>query len=213
MVNQSGCLTLSEKFNYLLLFLKGAAASAVSDLQNPEACYKDAIGILKRPFGDKTRLEHEYFATLRMLNPIKTSSDTVELRKLYYYVLVNIRGIETLGLKKSSFSSMLCDILLRALPHDIVVQYHCTCAAQVTAQRTDASQEETDVDRLLPFFGIELASLEKSNFKTSNCQKHIPGHIEGKGFYFCDHKTHRPYCTTTPTRWPSAAPFVSRCNT
>ncbi|KAH9366877.1 hypothetical protein HPB48_021331 [Haemaphysalis longicornis] len=61
-----------------------------------------------------------------MLNTVKTSSDTVGLRKLYDYVLVNIRGIETLGVKKSSFSSMLCDILLRALPHDIVVQDHRT---------------------------------------------------------------------------------------
>ncbi|KAH9372489.1 hypothetical protein HPB48_021790 [Haemaphysalis longicornis] len=139
-----------------------------------------------------------------MANPVKTSSDTVGLRKVYDYVLVNKRGIEILGLKKSSFSSMLGDIFLRALPHEIVVQYHRTCAAQVSAQRTDASQEKTDLDRLLTFLGMELESLEKSNFKTTKGHEDIPGH---NASISVTTMRHRPYCTNHSNKTAESCAF------
>ncbi|KAH9384106.1 hypothetical protein HPB48_026092 [Haemaphysalis longicornis] len=166
MINQNSGLTVSQKCNYLRLFLQGEAASAVSGLQTTEACYKDGIIILNKTLGAKTRLEQENFARLPMLNPVMTSSDTAGLRELYDYMVVNIRGTETLGVKKSSFSSMLCDVLLRALPHDIFVQYHRTSVAQASTQRTDASQEEIDLDRLLTFHGMQLESLEMADSET-----------------------------------------------
>ncbi|KAH9375652.1 hypothetical protein HPB48_010044 [Haemaphysalis longicornis] len=119
MINQNGGLTVCEKFNYLRLFFKGKDASSARGLPTTEACYRYTYPNIKRRFGDKTQVEQAYFARLRMLSPVKTSSDTVGLRKLYDYVLVNIRDIETLGVRKSSCSSMLCDIISRALPHDM----------------------------------------------------------------------------------------------
>lgn len=116
MINKNSGLSVCEKFNYLRLFLKGDAASAIGGLPTTEACYQDALEMLKKRFGDRTRLEQEYFARLRMINLIKSSSGTSGLRKLNDQVLVNIRGLETLGVKRSSFSSLLSDILLRALP-------------------------------------------------------------------------------------------------
>ncbi|KAH9375039.1 hypothetical protein HPB48_020633 [Haemaphysalis longicornis] len=68
-------------------------------------------------------------------------------------------------------------------------KYHRTYGGQVSSQRTYASHEKTDFDRLLMFPGIELESLEKSNFMTSKGQQHIPGHMKGKCFHFDDHKT------------------------
>ncbi|XP_037506439.1 uncharacterized protein LOC119382671 [Rhipicephalus sanguineus] len=156
-------ITATEKFHYLRLYLTGDAASVIAGLPTTASCYNDAITMLQKRFGDKTRLEQEYFAKLRMLTPVRSTNDTKALRNLYDYVLVNIRGLETLGVHKSSFSSMLCDILLRALPRDIVVQYHRSCAVQVACDsRSDATP--VGLDGLLNFLGIELESLEKSDF-------------------------------------------------
>ncbi|XP_077535930.1 uncharacterized protein LOC144148229 [Haemaphysalis longicornis] len=123
--------------------------------------------MLKKRFGDRTRLEQEYFARLRMINPIRSSSDTSGLHKLNDQVLVNIRGLETLGVKRSSFSSMLSDILLRALPHDIVLQYHRTRTAETPTPQADAPEDlPTDLDHLLKFLSTELENLEKSDFRS-----------------------------------------------
>ncbi|XP_037508939.1 uncharacterized protein LOC119385602 [Rhipicephalus sanguineus] len=115
-INQNGNLSTSDKFNYLRLFLKEDAAAAIAGLPTTEACYEDALDILKRRFGDKKRLEQEYFSRLRRLTPVRSSNEVAKLRKLYDHVLINTRGLEALGISKSSFSSMLRDILLRALP-------------------------------------------------------------------------------------------------
>ncbi|XP_049274155.1 uncharacterized protein LOC125759434 [Rhipicephalus sanguineus] len=96
MIHRNGSLTATDKFNYLRFFLRGDAASAIVGLPTTEACYKDAIDILKRRFGDKTRLEQEYFSRLRTLPSVR-SSDLTALRKLYDQVVINIRGLETLG--------------------------------------------------------------------------------------------------------------------
>lgn len=106
-----------------------------------------------------------------MLSPVRSSTDTKALRSLYDQVLVNIRGLETLGVHKSSFSSMLCDILLRALPRDIVVQYHRSCAVQL-AYDSRAEATPVGLDRVLNFLCIELESLEKSDFKDAKGREH-----------------------------------------
>ncbi|KAH6944342.1 hypothetical protein HPB50_002715 [Hyalomma asiaticum] len=71
--------------------------SDVSDLG--ESWYKDAVDILKKCFGDRTRLEKEYFSRLRVLPSVR-SSDPIALRKLYDQVLINIQGLVTLGVIK-----------------------------------------------------------------------------------------------------------------
>ncbi|KAH6924201.1 hypothetical protein HPB50_013698 [Hyalomma asiaticum] len=88
---------------------------------------------------------------------------TQALRNLYDLVLVNIRGLETLGAQKSSFSSTLCDILLLcALPRDIVVPYHRSCAMQA-ARYTGSNVISSRLDGLLTFISIKLESLEKND--------------------------------------------------
>ncbi|XP_037529331.1 uncharacterized protein LOC119406672 [Rhipicephalus sanguineus] len=51
-VHNNVTLTTTEKFHYLRQFLKGDAASAVAGLPTTEACYKDAVDLLQKRFGD-----------------------------------------------------------------------------------------------------------------------------------------------------------------
>nr|XP_037270723.1 D-2-hydroxyglutarate dehydrogenase, mitochondrial-like [Rhipicephalus microplus] len=86
----------NDKCNYLRFFLKGDATLAIVGLPTTEACYKDTIDLFKKRFGDRTRLKQEYFSRLHTLPSIR-SSDPSALRKLYDQVIINIRGLETLG--------------------------------------------------------------------------------------------------------------------
>ncbi|XP_070378077.1 uncharacterized protein [Dermacentor albipictus] len=101
MIHRNGSLTATDRFNCLRFFLRGDAASAIVGLPTTEACYKDAIDILKKRFGDRTRLEQEYFSRLRTLPSVR-SSDPRALRKLYGQIVINIGGLETLGAGMSS---------------------------------------------------------------------------------------------------------------
>lgn len=81
MIHRNGSLTATDKFNNLRFFLWGDAASAIVGLPTTEACYKDAIDILKKRFGDRTRLKQEYFSRLRTMPSVR-SSDPSAFRKL-----------------------------------------------------------------------------------------------------------------------------------
>ncbi|KAH9367126.1 hypothetical protein HPB48_021459 [Haemaphysalis longicornis] len=124
-----------------------------------------------------------------MINSIRSSCEASGLCKLNDQVLVNIRGLEALGVKQSSFSSMLSDILLRALPHDIVLQYHRTRAAETPSQQTDAPQEvTTDLHRLLKFLSTKLDNLEKSHFKSQTGRDTRPQYETDKNFLLRESK-------------------------
>ncbi|XP_042148992.1 uncharacterized protein LOC121837441 [Ixodes scapularis] len=166
-IHKNASLSTSEKFGYLRMYLGGEAEAAVAGLPRTETCYADAIEILNRRFGDKKRLEQEYFSSLRLISPVKSANDTSGLRTMFDQVQINIRGLQTLGVNKSSFSSMLCDILMRALPRDIVVNYHRTAhLSAATAMPGPSSQpDRSELDRLLDFLAIEVESREKSEFK------------------------------------------------
>ncbi|KAG0434867.1 hypothetical protein HPB47_018821 [Ixodes persulcatus] len=62
---------------------------------------------------------------------------------------------------------MLCGILMRALPRDIVVNYHRTAhLSAATAIPGPSSQpDRSELDRLLDFLSIEVESREKGEFK------------------------------------------------
>ncbi|KAM7312688.1 uncharacterized protein ISCGN_009593 [Ixodes scapularis] len=82
-IHKNASLSTSEKFGYLRMYLGGEAEAAVAGLPRTETCYADAIEILNRRFGDKKRLEQEYFSSLRLISPVKTANDTSGLRTMF----------------------------------------------------------------------------------------------------------------------------------
>lgn len=92
-------------------------------------------------------------------------------------------GLEVLGVSQASFSSMLCDILPRVLPHEIVVNYQWTCALQAANSAEDSTRQFLELDRLLEFC-TELESLEKSDFGGHRKSDKVT-HPEGESRHFC----------------------------
>lgn len=86
--------------------------------------YMKAIELLRKRFGNKSQTEQVHPNTLRTAHHVRSSEDVVGLRKLYECVHTNIRGLTSLGVLSTSYLSMMCDILSKAMPSDLVVAYH-----------------------------------------------------------------------------------------
>ncbi|XP_077552297.1 uncharacterized protein LOC144166631 [Haemaphysalis longicornis] len=90
-VHTNQALTATDKFHYLRSYLSGEAGAAIAGLPTTEACYEGAVHLL---------------------------NGRRELRRLYDSVQLNIRCLNVLNVPTSSFSAVLCDILLEVLPED-----------------------------------------------------------------------------------------------
>ncbi|XP_077528262.1 uncharacterized protein LOC144139909 [Haemaphysalis longicornis] len=123
-VHNNDDLSTAYKFNYLSSLVTGAAASAISGLQATEECYKDAIEILKKRFGDDRIIVQDHLRGLLDLKPVSSSSDVLQLRHLYDRVQVHIRSLKALGTSSTTYCTMLREILLRVLPTDMVLRFH-----------------------------------------------------------------------------------------
>ncbi|XP_040061246.1 uncharacterized protein LOC120836440 [Ixodes scapularis] len=123
-IHENGELSSGEKFQYLRTLVSGPAKASIDGLQVTDACYNDAIEILTRQFGDYRRIQQDHLTKLRTLPSVTYSNDTKGLRRLYDQVQTHIRGLHGLGVSSDSYSTMLMDIVIKALPSEIVVDFY-----------------------------------------------------------------------------------------
>lgn len=208
-------LSRVDKFHYLKSSLTGAAAAAITGLQVSEACYNDALAILKSRFGDKKRIEKEHLGLLRRLPVIKSASDTRGLRRFYDHVTSHMRGLEALGVEQSSYSAMMADILLRSLPAEMGLDYYRktkTSSAEEGSGTTSAEEgsgtTEDELKKIMKFLQVEVESREECGLGlvTDSRNQHRKGGSQGqkppsalvlhsevtgrKSCYFCDGCSH-----------------------
>ncbi|XP_037502304.1 uncharacterized protein LOC119376594 [Rhipicephalus sanguineus] len=117
-VHSNATLSETDKFHYLRNYLRGEAAAAIAGFATTSACYGNAVQLLKDRYGDKRQIEQHHLRALRDIRCVRLASDVQQLRTLYDQVQMNMRGLDALGVPTSSFSAMLYDILLKALPQE-----------------------------------------------------------------------------------------------
>ncbi|XP_064469734.1 uncharacterized protein LOC135384464 [Ornithodoros turicata] len=179
-VHRNEDLTEVDKFNYLKGCLTADAAAAVKGLPPTARCYNDAIDLLKRRFGDEELLVQSHMRKLIDLNPVCSSDDVKGLRHLYDNVVAHVRGLEALGRKRETFSSLLLPILQRALPRDILLSLNkrniserrdsTAAVLEMGQQETGDSARQGTIDRsdsftqLLDFLKVQVQSREDVEF-------------------------------------------------
>lgn len=89
-----------------------------------DSSYENAISILKEGFGGVRLIEQKHLENLRTLHPITTSANISALRILYDFVQVNIRGLKGLGVMYSNYSAILCEVLTKSIPQDVMMKYY-----------------------------------------------------------------------------------------
>ncbi|XP_037525634.1 uncharacterized protein LOC119402557 [Rhipicephalus sanguineus] len=164
-VHDNPSLSNTDRFHYLVSLLDGAAAQAVAGIQVTDSSYRDALEILKQRFGNAKLIEHKHLERLRTLKPVRSSSDVSALRKLYDEVQANQRGLANLGVSAMSYAAMLSEVMLKAIPADIVVDYYKRESLESDTVSTAANSPESseqEMERLLKFLRIEVECRERS---------------------------------------------------
>ena len=101
-IHQNPSLTGSDKFNYLRSLFKGTAKEAVSGLMLTAANYEEAIGIMKKRFGNRQQIISRHMDLLINVEPITSHSNAKGLRQLYDVAESNVRSLKSLGVTADS---------------------------------------------------------------------------------------------------------------
>lgn len=219
-IHKNPTLASTDKFHYLRRCLTGDAAAAIAGLPTTETCYAEAITILQQRFGDQRRVERQHLNALRNLPQVASAGDVKGLRNLYDTTQLNIRCLNSLKVPTSSFSAMLCDILVRALPYEITVEYHRQLSNMTFGNSSDLDQENgptastsrsptipsdsvSELNGMLRLLRVEVESRERSGLeypriKNETKMKLLPSasalysttNVKAGECYFCHSKKH-----------------------
>ncbi|KAH6929126.1 hypothetical protein HPB50_023836 [Hyalomma asiaticum] len=134
------------------------------------------------------------------LQPVTSARNVRELRRLYDDLQVHMRGLKALGVGEDSYNTMLYPMLLRALPQEIVLNYHrsqaeaqpdlCTSSTDGSSSAGSATEHHTALTTLLRYLRRELESQERA-------LEHRPDNSVGKPEFYYDRekvKTQRSNC-------------------
>ncbi|XP_037515421.1 uncharacterized protein LOC119391844 [Rhipicephalus sanguineus] len=135
LIHNNGRLTDVDRFNYLRSVLTGDAALAIAGLPATASCYAEALDILKNRFAKTDVIIQTHMQRLIDIQPVRSSNDLQGLRCLYDTVQSQTRALKSLGVPEDNYFAMLYPILLKALPHDLVIDFNKTIARQSTQQR------------------------------------------------------------------------------
>ncbi|KAK8773825.1 hypothetical protein V5799_011642 [Amblyomma americanum] len=144
-----------DRLNYLKTLLTGGAVTAIAGLQ-------------------ASALVQDHMQGLVDVKPVFSARNVRALRGLYDEIQVHMLGLKTLGIEDDGYQAMLYPVLLRALPKELILDYHRSHAENQeeatpavvddsgsTTSSSDSSQL-TPLHSLLRFFRFELESRERT---------------------------------------------------
>ncbi len=158
-VHNNPDLTEVDKFNYLYSLLEGPGLRAIQSLTITAENYKSAIDIVNERFGKTQQVISAHMDNLLKM-PNCTGMDTSQLRSVYDRVSVNVRGLESLGVKAEQYGMLLIPVIMSKLPEDVRMQI---------ARNT--SNEVWKIDDLLNLIKHEVEAREVCENVKANDQK------------------------------------------
>lgn len=118
-IHNNSELTDVNKFTYLRSLLHRSAKDAVAGLSLTAANYKEAIDVLQRRFGDKSRITAKHMQALMSLEMPTNSLQS--LRHFFDNVGGHIRGLKALGVTSETYGALLCPVVMESLPQEMRV--------------------------------------------------------------------------------------------
>lgn len=85
--------------------------------------YDSAIDILKRPFGRKDLVINAHMNKLLNMIPVRRATDVASLHVLYDDCEVQVHSLDAMGVVSNTYGSLLCPILLKMIPEEIVLEF------------------------------------------------------------------------------------------
>ena len=98
--------------------LEGQAAQAIQGLTLSESNYQLAVEILHERFGKTQQIISAHMDELLKL-PTCTWDKPGQLRIIYDKIKINVRGLESLGVKAEQYGSFLIPVIMSRLPAEV----------------------------------------------------------------------------------------------
>jgi len=107
-----------QKFNYLLSTLRGSAHKALEGISVTNSNYLEALGILKKRYGDQNVIKRYLYSELRNIPP--SSPKTPDLRRTLESIDRICRQLSFLG--ENLEQQNLTMLILEKLPQNILIE-------------------------------------------------------------------------------------------
>ncbi|GBN86589.1 hypothetical protein AVEN_95801-1 [Araneus ventricosus] len=150
-IHENDSLSEVSKFNYLKAHLGGSTLSTIEGFALTPENYEIAIKLLKERFGRSDVLINTHLNNLLRICPLKNSDDIVSFRKKFDNIQTEIRSLESLNVLKETYQNLLCPLLLKCLPPDLVLEYN-----------KSMKSDKYEIDELVDFLSIQLKAKERS---------------------------------------------------
>ena len=128
--------------------------------------YKIAVDILKSRFGKVGLIVSAHMDALVGLAAASLSHDIRKVRFIYDSVEENVRQLQNLGISSSTYGTILVPVILKKIPPDM----------KLIILRTQKSEEQWNLPKLLDAFKTEFEAKEKANYLAEN----NPGQVSGQ---------------------------------
>ena len=155
-VDENAQLAPVDKFNYLRGLLTGKAADAIAGLSLTATNYDEALGILRKRYGDPQRIIGKHMDALLNLDAVEKSGSVERLRNLFDKVETQVRSLRALGVESTTYGTLLSSVILNKLPAEVRLIIH----------RAAGEKGHIPVDDLMLLFEQELHARERSNTKS-----------------------------------------------
>ncbi|GFS51946.1 reverse transcriptase domain-containing protein [Trichonephila clavipes] len=176
-IHNNNRLNKVDKFNYLKSYFCGNALACINGFPISDDNYDRALDLLKDTFGNKNMLFNAHLSNLLNLTPVRNPTDIVGLRNLYDRAERQIRSLESLGVKRESYSNLLTPILLKQIPPELVLEFN-----------RSQKDEGFDLSALLQFLHLQIRSRERAsqinNYKLYHYSNPPQDRTKNKGSYF-----------------------------
>ena len=140
-----------DKFNYLKGCLRGSAASAIDGISLTNDNFKVAVSILKDRFANPQLLISSYMDSLLKLPSVNSVEQPSRLRELYDKIEVNVRSLDSLGIKSETYGNLLSPIIMSKIPSEL----------RLIISRKFEKEKSWDIEELLKSIKSELEARER----------------------------------------------------
>ncbi|KFM68622.1 Transposon Ty3-G Gag-Pol polyprotein, partial [Stegodyphus mimosarum] len=139
--------------------LGGSALNTVEGFPISGDAYGKAVQLLKDRFGNPEILIQAHMNKILSMQSLKYSNDIKSFRKFVDNCNVQLRSLESLNVSPKHYSSILCPMLLKLIPTNLVLEYN----------KSQENKSGSDIQRLLSFLTLALTAREQtySNNKSS----------------------------------------------
>ena len=194
-VNKNADLSSVDKFNYLHALLEGQTARAIQGLTLSETNYQAAVDILQERSGKTQQIISAHMDELLKV-PTSTWDKPGQLRIIYDKIKINVRGLESLGVKAEQDGSFLIPVIMSRLPAEVRLHVARVSTKDVweinellkVIQAEVEAREMSDTMKIQEREGTETTFTPKRGFSPGTANSLFAGSGDGSGIRcaFCN---------------------------